>query len=160
MLAAFMANSLVREIASIPQQKENRKKATGSRSPPLPTSFPPGPSVDVSLEMLKEPLKFLEGLQRDHGDTAEVILGGGTRAVVTADPEVARRVLVEAPDVFVKSGTAFSPGSRLAGNGLLVSDGEIWRRQRKLATSSFRQAAVKKYAETVVDGGRSCSPRV
>ena len=53
---------------------------------------------------------------------------------------------MDAPEVFVKAGTAFLPGSSLAGNGLLVSDGEVWRRQRQLAAPAFRRAAVDSYA--------------
>jgi hypothetical protein len=44
--------------------------------------------------------------------------------------------------VFVKAGTAFFPGSSLTGNGLLVSDGEEWKRQRRLSNPAFRKAAV------------------
>lgn len=54
------------------------------------------------------------------------------------------QVLVGQPDVFVKAGTAFFPGSSLTGNGLLVSDGPEWRRQRRLSNPAFRKAAVNK----------------
>jgi cytochrome P450 len=46
-----------------------------------------------------------------------------------------------------QKGTAFFPGSKLAGEGLLVSDGELWRRQRQLSTPAFRKAAVERYAK-------------
>ena len=52
------------------------------------------------------------------------------------------QVLVQQPDVFVKAGTAFFPGSSLTGNGLLVSDGEVWKKQRRLSNPAFRKAAV------------------
>lgn len=47
----------------------------------------------------------------------------------------------------VQEGTAFLPGSSLAGNGLLVSDGPVWRRQRQLSNPAFRSAAVQAYAK-------------
>jgi cytochrome P450 len=47
----------------------------------------------------------------------------------------------------LQEGTAFFPGSQLAGNGLLVSDGPVWRRQRQLSNPAFRAAAVASYAE-------------
>ncbi len=56
----------------------------------------------------------------------------------------------QAGEVFVKEGTAFFPGSSLAGNGLLVSDGDVWRRQRRLSNPSFRRAAVEAYADAMV----------
>ena len=47
----------------------------------------------------------------------------------------------------LQEGTAFLPGSSLAGNGLLVSDGAVWRRQRQLSNPAFRSAAVQAYAK-------------
>lgn len=41
--------------------------------------------------------------------------------------------------------------SSLAGEGLLVSDGDVWRRQRRLSNPAFRKAAV--------DGARPANPR-
>ena len=71
--------------------------------------------------------------------------------MLVVDPIAAKRVLVDAPDVYIKTGTAFFPGSRLAGNGLLVSDGPVWKRQRQLATPAFRKSAVARYASAMVD---------
>jgi len=70
--------------------------------------------------------------------------------VLVADQEAARQVLVEQSDVFIKKGTAFFPGSSLTGNGLLVSDGDVWKRQRRLANPAFRRAAVDNYAAAMV----------
>ena len=47
---------------------------------------------------------------------------------------------------FYQAGTAFFPGSSLAGNGLLVSDGETWKRQRRLSNPAFRKAAIETYS--------------
>jgi cytochrome P450 len=46
-----------------------------------------------------------------------------------------------------QAGTAFFPGSSLAGNGLLVSDGDVWKRQRRLSNPAFRKAAIETYAK-------------
>ena len=52
-----------------------------------------------------------------------------------------------------KTGTAFLPSSESGqvGKGLLVSDGQLWRRQRRLAAPAFRRSAVRIYAEAVVE---------
>ena len=47
----------------------------------------------------------------------------------------------------MQEGTAFFPGSSLAGNGLLVSDGATWRRQRQLSNPAFRSATLATYAQ-------------
>ena len=46
-----------------------------------------------------------------------------------------------------QEGTAFFPGSSLAGNGLLVSDGPVWQRQRQLSNPAFRRSAIDSYAQ-------------
>ena len=60
------------------------------------------------------------------------------------------QVLVDLPDVFVKSGTAFFPDSLLLGGGLFAADGAAWRRQRQLANPAFRRAAIERYAKVRV----------
>ncbi|CAI5474094.1 unnamed protein product [Closterium sp. Yama58-4] len=65
--------------------------------------------------------------------------------------ELAREVLVTQSDVFIKAGTAFFPGSSLTGNGLLVSDGEVWKRQRRLSNAAFRKAAIQSYATAMAE---------
>lgn len=39
-------------------------------------------------------------------------------------------------------------GSSLTGNGLLVSDGEVWRRQRRLSNPAFRRVRVRNVLAT------------
>jgi hypothetical protein len=50
----------------------------------------------------------------------------GERVVLVSDPAVAADVMIRRAHLFVKEGTAFFPGSSLAGEGLLVSDGDVW----------------------------------
>ena len=71
------------------------------------------------------------------------------------DPDVAADVLVHRAPLFVKEGTAFFPGSSLAGEGLLVSDGDVWARQRRLTNPAFRRAAVDTYASSMANAGVS-----
>lgn len=119
---------------------------------PPPPGFPPGPPGDAAVRMLQQPLDFLQETWRQHGGVAGLLLGG-ERAVLVADPAAARAVLLEPagrPPPFVKEGTAFFPGTSLTGDGLLTSDGEVWRRQRRLVNPAFRRAAVDRYAEAML----------
>ncbi len=61
--------------------------------------------------------------------------------------QLATALLVLGMDDVLQEGTAFFPGSSLAGNGLLVSDGPLWRRQRQLSNPAFRRAAIDSYAQ-------------
>ena len=114
-----------------------------------PPNFPPGPTGDQSVAMLADPLSFIQFQQQQYGNTVGMLLGGEW-VVLVSSPEAAQQVLIDQPDVFVKEGTAFFPGSSLTGNGLLVSDGEVWKRQRRLSNPAFRKAAVDAYAEQMV----------
>jgi cytochrome P450 len=67
------------------------------------------------------------------------------------NPVVAKDVMIDRPQLFQKEGTAFFPNSSLAGNGLLVSDGDVWRRQRRLSNPAFRAAAVASYAHAMTE---------
>lgn len=118
-----------------------------------PAGFPPGPSGDQTLTLINDPLPFLESATAQYGPVVGLLLGGERVAIVSGRAE-ARAVLIEQPDVFVKAGTAFFPGSSLAGNGLLVSDGEVWRRQRRLSNPAFRRAAVEAYAAAMVSAAQ------
>lgn len=101
-----------------------------------------GRTGEAAPELLADPLAFLCATYATHGDVATLVLGG-ERVVLVSDPETAHRITVEDADKWIKDGTAFFPNSSLAGNGLLVSDGDVWRRQRRLTNPAFRQAAVR-----------------
>jgi cytochrome P450 len=102
-----------------------------------------GPRGEQAPELLKSPLHFLEETRRRHGGLVSLVLGG-ERVVLVSDPAATRQVVVDDADTWIKEGTAFFPGSALAGNGLLVSDGDLWKRQRRLSNPAFRQAAVRR----------------
>ncbi|EFJ44932.1 hypothetical protein VOLCADRAFT_82539 [Volvox carteri f. nagariensis] len=119
-------------------------------SEPAPMNFPPGPEGDQTLSLLSDPLGFLTSTTAQYGPLVGLLLGG-ERVVLVTGREAARTVLVEqAGSVYVKEGTAFFPGSSLAGNGLLVSDGPVWQRQRRLSNPAFRRAAVEAYSGAMV----------
>ena len=117
-----------------------------------PARFPRGPREDVALELVYDPLKFLERAREAHGDAVGLTLAG-ENVVLVSSPALARAVLVDQSECFQKDGTAFFPGSSLAGNGLLVSDGETWARQRRLSNPAFRKAAVETYARCMIEVG-------
>jgi cytochrome P450 len=53
---------------------------------------------------------------------------------------------------FIKSRNQRSPlFQRLVGNGLLTSEGETWKRQRRLAQPAFHRQRINAYAEAMVD---------
>lgn len=117
---------------------------------PLPQGFPPGPDGDVALELAQDPLRCLESLKSRYGSLVGFKLASRP-IILVSSPVYAREVFFTQSSTFIKAGTAFFPGSSLAGNGLLVSDGDIWKRQRRLSNPAFRKAAIQTYAEAMVN---------
>lgn len=68
-----------------------------------------------------------------------------------ADPETMHEILVEKADKFQKGAVMKRGLVPFIGNGLVTSDGDFWRRQRKLAQPAFHARRIENYAGTMVD---------
>jgi cytochrome P450 len=66
-----------------------------------------------------------------------------------ADPACIEEILVKKPEAFRKDRTSRLL-SRVVGNGLLVNEGESWRRQRRLLQPAFHQRQLQSYAAVMV----------
>lgn len=69
-------------------------------------------------------------------------------------PDDIREVLVTQASKFIKDAQYRDPRTGIArylGNGLLTSDGEFWRRQRRLVAPAFHPNRIESYAATMVD---------
>jgi cytochrome P450 len=148
-LAATTADDALADLASLPAQAA--RLLSRSLEPP-PPNFPPGPDGDAAVELGADPIKYIVDAQKKHGDVVGLRLAG-ERCVLVSDSIAAKDVLIDRSSSFVKEGTAFFPGSSLAGEGLLVSDGDVWARQRRLSNPAFRKAAVETYAASMVNAG-------
>ncbi len=67
-----------------------------------------------------------------------------------ADPASIEEILVKKADQFRKDRTTRLLG-RVVGNGLLVNEGESWRRQRRLVQPAFHHQQLQSYAALMVD---------
>ena len=73
----------------------------------------------------------------------------GPPAVLLNHPDLIEEVLVRKNRSFRKDQMTRDL-SRLFGNGLLVSDGDFWRRQRRMAQPAFHRERIVRYAEQMV----------
>jgi cytochrome P450 len=71
-------------------------------------------------------------------------------AMIANDPDIAQEVLVEKAKVFAKSDMLRFSLFPLAGEGIFTSNGELWRRQRKLMAPLFHFKALEAYAPDMV----------
>ncbi len=111
--------------------------------------LPPGPGglPFSALALLRDPLGSLIDAHAKFGDAATFRLAH-IRFVSFADPAAAQHVLVRNHRNYVKSPSY--QGLRLVlGDGLVTSEGEHWRRQRKLAQPAFHRQRLAALVDTM-----------
>ena len=100
------------------------------------------------LAYSRDPLGFLSRCSREYGDV--VRLGfPGPPAYLISHPDGVEYVLVKNNKNFVRDRYTRAELSIL-GNGLLVNEGDSWRRQRRLAQPAFHRRRVEAFGETMV----------
>ncbi|MEU3269947.1 cytochrome P450 [Saccharomonospora sp. NPDC006951] len=115
----------------------------------MPAPVAPGrwPLLGHTPAMLRRRFAFTSALRR-HGDIVTILLGPMRVHVVTS-PSLTHEVLVGKGGSFRK-GAMFDKFTPYLGNGLLLSNGEFHRRQRRLIQPAFHRDRIARYAETMV----------
>jgi cytochrome P450 len=115
-----------------------------------PVPVAPGrlPLFGHALSLLRRPLDFMTSL-RAHGDVVTIYLGT-LPAYVLTDPELAYRVLTLEAGKFGK-GIFIEKFRPYFGNGLALSTGDFYRRQRRLVQPAFHRDRVLGYARTMIE---------
>jgi len=120
---------------------------------------PPGPHINLPLALAAQmlprllpfdPLAFGLDIAREYGDIVYYHVGP-LHVYQLTHPDLARQVLVEQPEKFHKAQLikrAFRP---FAGEGLLTSDGALWRQQRRLMQPAFHHAQLTMYGAAMVE---------
>ena len=119
----------------------------GNRVPPGPKGLP---IVGVSFELLGDALSLLRRVAQEYGDIVRIPVAFGERILVN-HPDWIEQLLVIQQSKFHKSTLSKEATERLLGQGLLISEGEFWRRQRRLAQPAFHRARINEYAATMVE---------
>ncbi|TNC12103.1 cytochrome P450 [Methylobacterium terricola] len=110
---------------------------------PLALHAPPVPALAERVGWLKLLGAFrrntLEAFPRAclHEPAVTIPLPGGGRIVLLATPAGARHVLLSATEDFVRLPAGRRAIGPIAGNGLVLADGEAWRHQRKVLAPAF-----------------------
>lgn len=116
------------------------------RTPPGPRGVP---LFGAFPELVKNPLAFYRRMALDYGDISYARLGPAGFYCVN-ESSLIEEFLVGQPKSCVKDATTRELYP-LVGHGLLTSEGELWRRQRKLAAPPFQPKRISSYADTMVD---------
>lgn len=110
-------------------------------------TLPPGPRNIVTLlkmlsERKKNPIKLYEDIFARYGDIVYFQLGPYKFAMLN-DAAAIEQVLQTDAKNYTKS-TGYKRFALIVGNGLLVSEGDIWKRQRRLMSWAFSQKHIEK----------------
>jgi len=121
------------------------------------TSRPPptGPSgkfgVRNLVRFVRGNLPWLQSLATEHGDIVRMRMLGSWWFIVS-HPDDIERMLVKDARV-MRRDSAIEIVRRVLGRGLLTSDGDLWKRQRKLMSQAFTPKRIAEYATAMVRVG-------
>ena len=89
-------------------------------------------------------------MARDYGDVVRFHVMMQERMLLNR-PDLINQVLVIQQGKFHKSELTRRITVRMLGQGLLISEGEFWRRQRRLAQPAFHRSRINDYGATMLE---------
>ena len=120
----------------------------------LMSTRPPGPIGEPFFgngrRYAEDPFEFMRECADAYGDIVRFELGPQETYMLT-NPADIQRVLVGDAEKYRKADFGDSAIDRLLGDGLLMSDGATWRKQRDLATPSFHPKRLAGLTEMMAD---------
>jgi cytochrome P450 len=115
------------------------KTASGPKEIPLLGSI---------LELRRDPPRFFARLAHEYGDVARFTIFG-REALLFSEPELIKEVLLGQPKNFRKS-RGLQLAKALLGDGLLTSEGDFHKQQRRLASPAFAKNRLGRYGDEMV----------
>lgn len=116
-------------------------------------SSPPGPAGYLLFSLsdfAHDPLSYTRELWRTYGDYVRVPFLPGQIGYLCAHPDAAEHILSTHQDRYGKP-DANKIMSLLVGQGILTSEGEFWRRQRRLMQPAFHQKQLAALTRLMVE---------
>jgi cytochrome P450 len=117
--------------------------------------YPPGPKdslfgLRLAGRFRREPLDLVCEIGRTYGDLASFSMGP-LRVYFVNNPQLIREVLVTRHKNFRRPPMVANPLKAIDGNGLVLSEGDFWLRQRRLVQPAFATKRFDGYGRVTVD---------
>lgn len=101
--------------------------------------------------MARNPVRVLTKYIELHGETFRFYFGGVKEAIVTINPAVIQHVLKTNSENYHKSEIQKKRMGRFLGKGLLTTEGEAWRTQRRLIQTGFERKQLEVLSSIMQD---------
>jgi cytochrome P450 len=101
--------------------------------------------------MARNPVRVLTKYIELHGDTFRFYFGGVKEAIVTINPVVIQHVLKTNSDNYHKSEIQKKRMGHFLGKGLLTTEGEPWKTQRRLIQTGFERKQLEVLSSIMQD---------
>lgn len=119
--------------------------------------LPPGPAEPIDLEKEDDKLGVMGALWQEYGDCYRVhSRSRGADTWVINDPALIKPVLVSRHRNYSK-GVGIERVRVLLGNGLMASEGERWRSQRRMLQAGFHRVKIEAMLPVYIEQARHLS---
>ena len=108
------------------------------------------PLVGNQLAFLRNPYEFMTETAREYGDIASWEDPGGPVFQLN-HPDYIEQVLVQNNENYIKGERFQRTLGPITGNGILNSEGAVWRRNRRLIQPAFHPERIREYATMMTD---------
>lgn len=108
------------------------------------------PLIGVLPQIQKDPLGLMERATLQHGPVAHLPFIAGLNGYMLGTPKLAHHVLVANVKNYVKQTRGYEMLRLVLGNGLVTSEGEFWKRQRRIAQPAFHRERLTHFGAVMV----------
>jgi len=113
------------------------------------------PLVGILPHLRKNPLQYFVNVSREFGDIVRLDFGP-RRFYLVNHPDYIQLILQDNQAIFEKGYDLVKP---VTGNGLIASEGEFWRRQRRIVQPAFHRNKVSALVSIMTDNVRAMTER-
>jgi cytochrome P450 len=117
------------------------------------TKFPPGPTYKIPGKLLRQfihdPINTLSNISRKYGDISYFKLGR-EHVYLINNPDYIEKVLIYDHRNF-KKGKRLQTAKAVLGEGLVTSEGDLHKRQRRLIQPIFHPKQIMSYSNTMIN---------
>ncbi len=123
------------------------------------TAIPPGPAEGFDLGGSEESLALMRRCFAQYGDVYRIFAPSrGVYNYVINHPRDIKRVLLSNHRNYTK-GEGMDRVKILLGNGIMTSEGDFWRRQRRMMQPSFHRRVLDRFGELIHDVNENFAAR-